>query len=209
MKKKGIFIVIEGPDKSGKTTQAILIKKWLEALNQKVILTREPGGTKLSEKIRKLLLDPSIKIYPLSELFLYEAARAQHVQEKILPALKSGKIVICDRFTLATEAYQGYGRKIDLKMIKLLNKIATQNLKPDLTILMFMPEKEFYKRKRLKDILYTDRMEKESQKFRIRVNRGYRKLALEEKNIVRINATLNISEITEKIKERVIKLIKK
>ncbi|MCK5358606.1 MAG: dTMP kinase, partial [Elusimicrobiales bacterium] len=110
MRKKGIFIIFEGPDRSGKSTQAKLLVKWLEEKNRKVVLTREPGGTKLSENIRKILLDPHSSISPLSELFLYEAARAQHTSDTIMPALKKGQVVISDRFTLASIAYQGYGR---------------------------------------------------------------------------------------------------
>jgi len=212
--KKGVFIVIEGPDRSGKTTQANLLKKWLEKMNKKVVLTREPGGTKLSEEIRKILLNPTNKIVDLSELFLYEAARAQHVKEKIIPAIKKGKIVICDRFTMATEAYQGYGRKLDLKNIKKLNEIATQGLKPDLTIVMIMPDDEFEKRKRTKfyglskeKIKKIDRIEKENSKFRKRVNLAYKKLASKGKNILRIDATNNINKINEEIKRKMRKII--
>jgi len=209
--KKGIFIVIEGPDRSGKTTQANLLKKWLEKRNKKVILTREPGGTKLSEEIRKILLNPDNNISSLTELFLYEAARAQHVHEKILPAIKSGKIVICDRFTMATEAYQGYGRGLDLKKIKKLNDIATQGLKPDLTIVMLMPDSEFKKRQKTK--LYgllkekIDRIEKENSKFRKRVNLAYKKLSLRGKNILKIDATKNIEDINEEIKSKIQEII--
>lgn len=205
-KEKGFFIVLEGPDKSGKTTQAILLKEWLEKIGKKVLLTREPGGTPFSEKIRELLLNPDMNILPLPELFLYEAARAQHVEEKILPAIKSGKIVICDRFTLATEAYQGYGRKIDIKIVRKLNQIATGGLKPDLTIVMLMPDSEFNKRAKSK--ANVDRIEKENEKFRLRVNKAYRILS-RNNNFFTIDATKDINQIHNEIKKKIEMLIKK
>src|SRR5512137_1266170 len=104
--RRGIFIALEAPDRSGKSTQAALLKTWLEGLGRKVMVTREPGGTYLSEKIREILLDPKNKIEPLTELFLYETSRAKHTLEKIIPALKAGKVIISDRFTLSTMAYQ-------------------------------------------------------------------------------------------------------
>ncbi|MCK5106735.1 MAG: dTMP kinase, partial [Elusimicrobiales bacterium] len=148
MRKKGIFIIFEGPDRSGKSTQAKLLVKWLEEKNRKVVLTREPGGTKLSENIRKILLDPHSSISPLSELFLYEAARAQHTSDTIMPALKKGQVVISDRFTLASIAYQGYGRKLPIKTVETLNRIATDGLKPDIIIILNIPDRVFNERER-------------------------------------------------------------
>ncbi|PIS46699.1 MAG: dTMP kinase [Elusimicrobia bacterium CG08_land_8_20_14_0_20_51_18] len=206
--KKGFFIVLEGPDRSGKSTQADLLKEWFENRNKKVLMTREPGGTRLSEEIRKLLLNPKNFITALAELFLYEAARAQHTAEKILPALKRGEIVISDRFTMATVAYQGYGRKIGLEIIKKLNRIATCGLKPDLNIVFTMPDSEFDKRRRtrLGFIKETpDRIEKENNAFRRRVNTAYRKIALKEKNILKIDATGKIGEISSAIRNAIIK----
>jgi dTMP kinase len=206
--KKGIFVVFEGPDRSGKTTQINLLKKKLKEKKIPFIITREPGGTPLAEKIRKILLSPKNHICPMSELLLYEAARAQHVNEKIMPALNSGKVVISDRFYLATIAYQGYGRKLDIKTIKLLNRIATDNLRPDLTFLFLMPDSEFKKRRisssRGDKI---DRIERENEKFRKKVNAAYRKIAKSEKNIIKINATSTIKEINEKIKEKIFEKI--
>ena len=112
-KNRPLFITIEGGEGSGKTTHSLLLREYLKNKGFSVILTREPGGTVLAESIRKVILEPDSNLSPLSELLLYEAARAQHIQEIILPALKSGKIVICDRFIDATVAYQGYGRKLD------------------------------------------------------------------------------------------------
>ena len=178
MRKKGIFIVFEGPDRSGKSTQAKLLKKWLEEKKYKVVLTREPGGTKLSENIRKILLDPHSNISPLSELFLYEAARAQHVSDIIAPELKKGHVVISDRFTLASIAYQGYGRKLPIKTVETLNRIATCGLKPDITIILNIPDRVFNQRERLAEkLLGVDRIESASSNFRKRVNKAYKILS--------------------------------
>lgn len=172
--KKGLFIVFEGPDRSGKSTQVRLLSAWLGEKGFKTVLTREPGGARISEAIRDILLDPANNINPLTELLLYEAARAQHTADVILPALKTGRIVISDRFTMATTAYQGYGRKLDLKMVETLNRIATAGLKPDLTIVFTMPDSEFFKRGKN---LGSDRMERQDNAFRLRVNKAYSVLA--------------------------------
>ncbi|MEW5950826.1 MAG: dTMP kinase [Elusimicrobia bacterium] len=196
-KNKGLFIVFEGPDRSGKTTQINLLAEALNKKRIKFLITREPGGCPLSEKIRDLLLDPKNNISPMAELLLYEAARAQHTAEKILPALKRGEVVISDRFFLATLAYQGYGRKIDLSIVRKLNSVAALGLKPDLTFLFLMPDREFEKRDRKKDGLNPDRIEREKADFRKKVNSAYRKLALTEKNIISIDATLKVEKINE------------
>ena len=105
MNKKGKFIVFEGPDRGGKSTQALLLAKYLTRAGQKVVQTREPGGDEVAEKIRKILLDPKNKVSPMTELMLYEASRAQHTEQKIIPALEAGYSVICERYTLSTCAY--------------------------------------------------------------------------------------------------------
>ena len=120
---RGIFITLEGPDGGGKSTQAQKLCAYLRNKGYPVVMTREPGGTKVAEKLRSILLDAGNKISPLTELFLYEAIRAQHVQELIKPALDNGKVIICERFSDATFAYQGYGRKKDMNMIKRLDKM--------------------------------------------------------------------------------------
>ncbi|MCK4935703.1 MAG: dTMP kinase, partial [Elusimicrobiales bacterium] len=189
MRKKGIFIIFEGPDRSGKSTQAKLLVKWLEEKNRKVVLTREPGGTKLSENIRKMLLDPHSSISPLSELFLYEAARAQHTSDTIMPALKKGQVVISDRFTLASIAYQGYGRKLPIKTVETLNRIATDGLKPDITVIMNIPDRIFNERERAEEkINGADRIERASSNFRRRVNKAYKELS-KKPGMIKINAT--------------------
>ncbi|MDR1104407.1 MAG: dTMP kinase [Endomicrobium sp.] len=176
-KNKGVFITIEGGEGSGKTTQSHLLKEYLEKLGRKVLLTREPGGTLFAESIRKILLSPDSQPVPLSELFLYEAARAQHMDEFVIPALKAGKVVICDRFTDATVAYQGYGRKLDIKLINRLNKEATFGILPNLTIYLDIdPKKGLNKAKFLDKESYGadgDRIERESVIFHTNVRKGY------------------------------------
>ena len=206
MRKKGIFIIFEGPDRSGKSTQAKLLVKWLKEKKHKIILTREPGGTKLSEDIRKILLNPNGNISSLSELLLYEAARAQHTSDIILPALKKGKVVISDRFTLASVAYQGYGRKLPIKTVETLNQIATGGLKPDIIIILNIPDRIFNERERLAEELSgADRMESASANFRKRVNKAY-KILSDKPGTIKINAANSIedihAEIIKKIKRK-------
>lgn len=201
-KYRGRFIVFEGPDKSGKTTQAKLLEEYLKKNGKKVLFTREPGGTDVSEKIRDLLLDPKNKITPLCELLLYEAARAQHVEEKIIPHLKKGYYVICDRFTLSTIAYQGYGRKFSVEMVELLNMIATEGYEPDIVFGFNMPDKEYIKRFSGKK----DRMELEKDSFRKKVNSSFRKIFESYDDIIVINATDTIENIHRIIVENVNKI---
>lgn len=204
--KKGLFIVLEGPDRSGKSTQAALLKAWLEGFGREVTVTREPGGTRLSEQIREILLDPKSHIEPMTELFLYETSRIKHTLEKIIPALKAGKVIISDRYTLSTTAYQGYGRGLDLKTVETLNRIATMNLKPDLTIVMDIPDKVFSQRERLTQ--GRDRIESEPDQFRKRVNRAYKLLA-RRPGMTRIDGGRSIEAIQADIRARVAKLLRK
>ena len=136
---KGLFITFEGGEGCGKSTQSLLLYEMLKKKGYRAVHTREPGGTKVSEAVRRIILDPESRIAPMAELFLYETARVQHIADVILPALKAGKIVVCDRFTDATIAYQGYGRGLDLSIINNLNTIAACGLKPDLTIYIDIP----------------------------------------------------------------------
>jgi len=200
---------LEGPDRSGKSTQAALLKTWFEALGREVIVTREPGGTYLSEKIRKILLDPKSRIEPMTELFLYETSRIKHTLEKILPALKAGKVIISDRFTLSTTAYQGYGRGLPIKTVETLNRIATLGLKPHLTLVMDIPDKVFARRERAGEKLQgADRIEREPDSFRRRVNRAYKTLA-RRPGITRVNAGRPVAEIQREIRARVAKILKR
>lgn len=193
---KGKFIVLEGPDRCGKSTQAKLLSQWLQAQGKPVLLTREPGGTPTAEEIRKVVLDPKLDVRPMAELLLYEASRAQHTQEKILPALQEGKIVICERYTLSTCAYQGYGRGIDLNQIHTLNQIATLGLTPDLTLVFLMSDKYFVQRG---EYLFSDRLEKEDISFRQKMRKGYLELLEQTPNAHLINADQSVEAIQEQV----------
>lgn len=173
--KRGIFITFEGAEGCGKSTQSKLLYDNLRAAGYACVHTREPGGTSLGEKIREIILHSNdIKISDLSELFLFEAARAQIVKEIICPALKAKKIVICDRFSDATFSYQGYGGKIPVEIIKILDHVATAGLKPDLTILLDVDTLTGLERAKRKG---TDRMERKDIAYHKRVRAGYLELA--------------------------------
>ena len=197
---KGLFIVLEGPDRSGKSTQAALLKAWLEKMGMEVVLTREPGGTAVSEKIRNILLDPEMKMASLAELFLFSASRCQLTQEIIKPALAAGKAVISDRFTMSTEAYQGYGRGLPLEEIRQINAIATDGIKPDITIVFEVSEKEFEKRIREQERICPDRFEREDIEFRRRIRQAFSELA-DRPGTVKIDSSKTIEEIHRQIKD--------
>ena len=183
--KKGIFITFEGPEGSGKTTHIQLLASFLKKAGRNVRVTREPGGTKLAKAFRRLLLETGDGLVPLAELFLYEADRAQHVQETILPALKRGQTVLCDRYTDSTLAYQGHGRRLDYKTIEALNKIASSGLKPELTILLDVPVARGLQQARDRKNRH-DRLERAGLAFHQRVRRGFLKLAKQEPKRFRI-----------------------
>ncbi|GFO64565.1 dTMP kinase [Geomonas paludis] len=178
----GFFITFEGVEGCGKTTQLRLLKERLEADGEKVVATREPGGCPIADQMRAILLDAgNSAITPLAELLLYAAARAQHVQEVIVPALERGETVLCDRFTDATVAYQGHGRELDLDVIGQLNALATGGVQPDLTVLIDCPVQVGLSRA-LSRIEATsgareERFELESVRFHERVREGYLALA--------------------------------
>lgn len=173
-RRRGLFVVLEGPDKSGKSTQARLLVEALRARGRDVLHTREPGGTAAAEAIRKVLLDPGLHISPTAELFLYEASRAQHTDEVLRPALAAGRVVVCERYTMSTDAYQGVARGLGLALTGPLNKSATRGLKPALTVVIDIPDGEFGDRDKQRAL---DRMEREDASFRVKVRRAYRKLA--------------------------------
>jgi len=179
-----LFIVMEGIDGSGKSTQAKLLNDYLLSLNISNILTREPGGTQLAEHLRKIILDPQIACNSKSELLLFMASRSAHVEDIIKPAIAAQKTVICDRFYLSTFAYQGYGRGLFLDDIRLLNDFATSMLKPDLTFIFDVDVKTALSRTG-KD---ADRFEDEGVAFMENVARGYRELALTENNCFMISS---------------------
>ncbi|MDD5687798.1 MAG: dTMP kinase [Elusimicrobia bacterium] len=206
MKKRGFFITFEGSDGCGKSTQSVLVTKKLKELGFDVLHTREPGGTTIAEALRKILLDPKNKIFPLTELLLYEACRAQHTEELIIPALNSGKIVICERYTDATVAYQGFGRNIDKKIIFQLNKIATLDLKPDLTIFFDVDVKKGLSRAASRG---KDRLENEDLVFHKKVRDGYMWLVKKfPKRIKVVKANDTIENISEKVMDIVMTKVK-
>ena len=200
---KGIFITMEGPDGSGKTTQIELLKKYLESKGYDIIITREPGGTAISEAIRKIILNPEYsEMSHMTELLLYASARAQLVNQVIKPALEQGKAVICDRFVESSAVYQGIGRGLGVETVYEVNSYALGNVKPELTIFMDLEAEEGIKRK--KNQAELDRMEMEDLSFHKRFVEGYRQLAgLYPERIVSINATLPIAEIHSMIIQEV------
>ncbi|MFH1621509.1 MAG: dTMP kinase [Candidatus Omnitrophota bacterium] len=166
----GYFITFEGPEKSGKSTQAKLLKKYLSKKGFFCLFIREPGSTTLGEKIRKILLDKkNTHIFHFSEMLLYMTARAQLVKEIIEPALKKNKVVICDRFLDSTIAYQGYGLGIDINQIKKIGSFVTKGIKPNITILLDLDDKESL----FKDGHKKDRIELRSASFHKKVKNGY------------------------------------
>ena len=203
---KGKFIVIEGIDGCGKTTQIDRISKWLPnsglmKKNSKLIKTREPGGSVLGRKLRNLILDNNNKPSSLAELLLYSADRAEHVTKIISPALKKDDWVISDRFSDSTLAYQGYGRNINIETIKTIESIVCQGECPDITIFLEISAEESVLRRKNS---IPDRIESEGIKFLTKVNEGF-KLIAKEKNWKVISASQNINDISNEIKETLLK----
>ncbi|MCX7965184.1 MAG: dTMP kinase [Syntrophorhabdaceae bacterium] len=202
-----MFITFEGIEGSGKSTQINLLYEYLKGRGYDVIKTREPGGTKTGEFLRDFLLNNEGDINPKTELLLIMAMRAQHVEEVIIPALKDKKIVLCDRFTDATIAYQGYGRGINLSIIELINNFAAEGITPDLTILIDFDVKDGLDR-RMNDTGYMDRFEKEGILFHKRVRDAYLKLSRENKErFLVVDGSEPVEKIHEIIKDRVVSLI--
>ncbi|MBO8169899.1 MAG: dTMP kinase [Thermoanaerobacteraceae bacterium] len=181
----GFFITFEGPDGAGKTTQINKVAGKLRQLGKKVAVTREPGGTKLGEAIRNILLDPQQNnLCSEAEVLLYAAARAQHVVEVIKPALAEGKIVLCDRFLDSSIAYQGFGRKLNLDIIQTVNRYAVAGIKPDLTVLLDVPVTVGLQRIKSKGGL--DRIESEKLVFHEQVRQGFYQLSRQEPDRFRV-----------------------
>lgn len=196
----GYLITFEGIDLSGKTVQAKLLHQRLVEGGYDTILLRDPGTTRISERIREILLDKNhLEMSPWTELLLYEAARAQMVEESIKPALAKGFIVLCDRLYDSTTAYQGYGRELDLSLVAQANKLGACGVRPDLTFLLDIePHQAFLRRSNRKD--EGDRLEDESKSFHTRVRQGYLEIAkIEADRYIVIDGTRSISSIHEKI----------
>ncbi|OCQ89916.1 dTMP kinase [Nostoc sp. MBR 210] len=199
----GKLIVFEGVEGCGKTTQMQLCCQWLESLGISVVVTREPGGTELGVDLRRLLLEKSEDkpVADVTELLLYAADRAQHVEQELKPNLAAGKYILCDRYTDSTVAYQGYGRGLNMSLIEQLNDIATSGLTSDLTIWLDVDVEVGLSRKR-GDAVGLDRIEQETIAFHRRVQQGYSQLAAAHPSrIVRIDGSLSKETVSSLIQE--------
>ncbi|PLX95809.1 MAG: dTMP kinase [Desulfuromonas sp.] len=199
----GYFITFEGIEGCGKSTQIVRLAASLRQQGYTVRTTREPGGCPLADAMRRILLDPkSSELVPRAELLLYAAARAQHVAEVIRPALTADEIVLCDRYIDATVAYQGMGRGLDLALIHELNRLASDGVTPDLTLLLDMPVETGLDRARQRNGADNDaegRFEAESFAFHQRIRDGYLQLAADEVRFCRIEAQGTIDEVEQRI----------
>ena len=196
-----LFITLEGPEGSGKTTQARLLARWLEEQGHRIVLTREPGGTPIGDQIRDVLHDSrNTEMAARTEILLYSASRAQHTAEKIRPALAAGRIVVSDRFADSTYAYQGYGRGLDLEMLRTITRIATGGLQPDLTIYIdITPEEGLHRRRAGGD--EWNRLDAEPLQFHQRVRSGYLELArLEPHRWVVIDGSGTVEEVQARVR---------
>lgn len=200
--KNGLFITFEGADGCGKTTQIELLDKYLRNKGFETIITREPGAKGLGVKLREILLNYEGEVSPKTESFLFLADRAQHVDCLIKPAITEGKIVLCDRHTDSTVAYQGYGRELDIEQINYLNNLATGGLKPDLTIIFDIDVENSMQRVGKNK----DRMESAGVEFFNRVRYGYLEIAKQEPQRVKV---INASDTIENIHNQVLELVDK
>lgn len=202
---KGLFITIEGPDGSGKSTISNILVNEIKKLGISVVHTREPGGIEIAEKIRKIILDPINKnMDSKTEALLYAASRRQHLVEKVLPALKKKKLVLCERFVDSSIAYQGFARKLGEKEILNINLFAIDNRFPDLTIYLDIDEKKGLKR--IETRKNKDRLDKESLKFHHDVVKGYKKIISKNKSRIKV---VNADQTIDNVVEDCMKVIKK
>lgn len=215
--KRGKFITFEGSDGAGKTTQMRLAGEYLKKLGFPVVLTREPGGTPLAEKLRRLLKDndPEEEIAPLTELLLIEAARIQHVNSVIRPALERGDWVLCDRFADSTTAYQGYGRGLNLEKVAGLNALAMQDCAPDCTLLLTLPPAMNTERMASraqnaeKNISVPDRFDGEDDEFKRAVKAGFAAVAdSEPERVKKVDCSGTVEESSEKIRRILDELVR-
>lgn len=200
-----MFITFEGGDGAGKTTQIELLKAALEKEGRSVVVTREPGGNAVAEKIRELLLDRASVMEDMTEAYLYAAARAEHVRAVILPALARGQVVLCDRFIDSSVAYQGYGRQIGAERVEALNREAVDGCMPERTYLLMLSEQDAAQR--VKNRGEVDRIESAGEAFARRVQEGFLRIAAEHpERVVVIDAGRPAEEIARDIAEDVAKL---
>jgi dTMP kinase len=207
----GLFITLEGVEGSGKTTQAALLADALRARGDRATVTHEPGGTRAGEAIRAIFLDPAVSLTVAAELLLVLADRAQHVREKLRPALEAGHVVISDRYSDSTVAYQGYGRGFDLKLLGELNRLASDGMRPDLTFVLDCPVDIGLARTRARvkgGVRMPDRFEGEQLEFHRRVREGFLTIAHDEPARVKlIDSTRDMSLVTAEIVSAVTALI--
>lgn len=195
-----MFITFEGLDFSGKTTQAKRLIEKLRMRGHIVHFFREPGGTRISERVREILLDKTFsEMTDAAELLLFSASRSQLVTEVILPALHRSEVVVCDRYFDSTTVYQGYGRMLDLEAVQVINRFATGGLDPDLTILIDISVDEIERRKAHAGLAF-DRMESSGREFYERVRSGYHKLSIDHpRRVVRINGMAPADEVEQNV----------
>ena len=205
---KGLFIVMEGPDGSGKTTQINLLEQYLKEAGYECLITREPGGTVIGEEVRELILNPEYKeMSPVTEMLLYAASRAQLVHEVIGPALEAGRIVISDRFVDSSIVYQGIARNLGISTVAAVNAPGIGIYRPDGIFFIDLSEAEGIRRKKNQKKL--DRMEQESIDFHHLVSEGYRKVLAERPEVIKIDGGKDIDVIQKKIRNHVDELLKK
>ena len=205
---KGLFIVMEGPDGSGKTTQINLLEQYLKEAGYECFITREPGGTVIGEEVRQLILNPEHKeMSPVTEMLLYAASRAQLVHEVIGPALEEGKIVISDRFVDSSIVYQGIARKLGISTVSAVNAPGIGIYRPDGIFFIDLSEAEGLRRKKEQKNL--DRMEQEGIDFHHMVSEGYRKVLSGRPEVMKIDGGRSIDTIQKKIRNHVDELLKK
>ena len=195
--KKNLFITFEGPEASGKSSQIKLLSSFFKKNNIKYIITREPGGTGIAEKLRKIILNKNETITPVEELLLLMAARLNHINNIIKPALKKGKIVVSDRFADSTFVYQGFVNNFGLEKTIKLHKELLNNFLPNKTFLFQLPTKEIIKR--LKERKIKNKYDKINKKFHDKVTDGYKKISKNNKRFYKINASKSITNIHEEI----------
>ena len=199
--KKGLLITIEGMDGSGKTTQINMIRDYISEKGYNVILAREPGGTKISEKIRDIILDPAnATMAATTEMLLYASARAQLVAEIIKPAIENGSVVVCDRFIDSSIAYQGFGRGIDINTIMDVNMAAMDGMMPNITFFIDISPEVALKRRMASST--ADRIEQERMEFHMKAYEGYKRLAnLYPERIKTIDGNRTVEEISQEIRK--------
>lgn len=205
--KKGVFLSFEGIEGTGKSTQARLLFEHLREKGFDAVLTEEPGGTKIGRKIREVLLSPDHQeMTPLTELLLYFASRTQHLAQVIIPAVNRGAVVITDRFTDSTIAYQGYGRGIALHFLHSLDTIATEGMQPNITLLLDLDAETGLSRNR--GINKTDRLELEDIEFHTRVRNGFLELAAQQPERIKIiDASLEKEEVRKRVLDLVLDIV--